>query len=103
RTAWHEAPLVNNLTDVNVTDQPIWLAPGVDSQAFDEGASVAFPAIGASAPVLEFQVEQGYNGIIKRIGNQFFGGGFNEGTGGLYWQILADDVPIANYEDVLVT
>lgn len=100
--AWVEAlfeTFPNGLPIVN----PVWLEPSADSQAFDFGASASFPGIGSTGTVVTFQVPEGYNGIICRIGNQFFGGGFNEGGGGLVWQLLADNVPIANYEDVLIT
>lgn len=82
---------------------PVYLFPSADSEAFDFGGAVAFPAIGSSAVAVQFTVPDGYNGIIDGLGNQFFGGGFNEGQGGLYWQLLANNAPIPNYEDILIT
>jgi hypothetical protein len=79
---------------------PVWCFPGADSEAFDFVKYIALPAVGAQGVIISFQVPDGYNGIIKRLGNVFVGAGFTEGAGGLQWQLLSNNVPIANYENI---
>ena len=83
---------------------PPWLYPPDQWTNLDLYGYVALPAIGAQANVLSFQVPLGQNGIINRVGNNFVGGGFNEGAGGVTWQILVDNAPppgATNYDLIL--
>lgn len=61
-----------------------------EGEPFEFASYVAIPAIGATANVVQFQVPAGRNGMIKRIANVFVGGGFQEGQGNIFWQILLD-------------
>lgn len=79
---------------------PIWLFPSADSEAFDFVKYIALPAVGAQGVIISFTVPPGFNGIIKRLGNVYVGGGFTEGGGQLQWQLLDNNVPIANYENI---
>jgi hypothetical protein len=72
-----------------------------DGVPFNEAAYVNLTAVGATAVILSFQVPQGYNGVIKWIGNNFVGAGWTEGTGALVYQILADGQPIRNMENII--
>lgn len=56
--------------------------------AFENTGSIPLPAIGASAFVLQFKVPQGFNGMIKRIANEFNGGAFSPGA--CTWTIFVD-------------
>jgi hypothetical protein len=51
---------------------------------------VPLPAIGAQATVLSFLVPRGNNGFIRRIGNEYAGGGFTNFSGAVVWQIFLD-------------
>ena len=82
---------------------PVWLFPSVDSESFDYCTGVNFPAIGASANVVDFTVPEGRNGIIARFGNVFIGAGFADFSGAIQWQLLLDGVPVANYENILAS
>lgn len=72
--------------------------------AFSPAAYIPFPAA-PSAPtvVLQFSVPSGTNGIIWQIGNVFVGGGWQEGTGNIVWQLLADGGAIRNFENILAS
>ena len=64
-------------------------------------AQVNLPAIGATAIVVSFVVPRRKNGALEFVGNQFIGGGWVEGTGGLVWQVTADGVPIQGYDSII--
>lgn len=72
-----------------------------DGFPFNEVNYVDLPAIAGTATIIDFQVPGGFNGVIRRIGNNFIGAGFQDGSGNLVWQILADGVPIRNHEHIL--
>lgn len=57
---------------------------------FEAHGYVALPAIGASAIVVAVPIPEGRMAMVKRIANVFVGGGFQEGQGGVVWQILLD-------------
>lgn len=80
---------------------PVHLFPSAASHSFDVAGNVALPAIGASAIVAQFAVDPGFNGIIKRFANVFIGGGFQDGQGGVVWQLLVNGVPVAWYDNIL--
>jgi len=95
--------LTTALQALKIGGFPIHLFPSADSEAFDFNAYVNLPAIAASADIIVFTVPAGFHGIIKRLGNNFVGGGFQEGAGGVVWQILADGVAIPNYDKILAS
>lgn len=95
--------LASAQVNAKIIAQPIWLFPSADSQAFDYVNYVALPAVGNTAAqgvIISFRVPAGMNGIIKRFGNAYVGSGFTEGSGALVWQLLADSVPVPNYEAI---
>ena len=62
------------------------------------------PAIGAQATIITIRVPQGRNGIIRKVGNNFVGGGWVEGSGNITWQILVDGNPppgATSYNNIL--
>lgn len=77
-------------TEVDIASLPVWLWPPVGWQNVDLLDYVALPAIGATAIILQFQVPIGYNGVIKKVANNYVGAGWTEGTGELIWSILVD-------------
>jgi hypothetical protein len=72
-----------------------------DGFAFNEVNYIAIPAIGATATIVSFKVPGGMNGVIRRVGNNFVGAGFIEGSTDLVWQIQADGQPIRNHQTIL--
>jgi len=72
---------------------PLWLFPPDRWENVDVSNYALMPAIGAAATIISFQVPNGRNGIIKKIANNFVGGGWVEGSGALTWEILADGAP----------
>lgn len=85
-----------------------WIDPPASAQSYShdhienaQPAQVLLPAIGAQVVVVQFRVPQRRNGVIKWIANEFIGGAAWQGTGALVWQILADGVPIQNYEAIV--
>jgi hypothetical protein len=67
---------------------------------------VLLPAIAAQANVLSFQVPIGRNGIIKKVANNFVGGGWIEGSAAVIWQILVDGAPppgATSYDTILTS
>jgi hypothetical protein len=82
---------------------PVWLFPSVDSESFDVSSGVTLPAVAAQGTVVSFQVPEGRNGIIARFGNVYIGSGFVDYSGALQWQLLADGVPIPNYNNIIAS
>ena len=85
---------------------PPWIYPPAEFIAVDVVGYVALPAVGAQAIVVQFQVPTGMNGIIESYGNNFIGGGFNEGSGNVIWQIFRDQalsVPVKGYSNILAS
>src|ERR1700758_3225371 len=82
--------VLSMLAKANIEVLPVtnFMPPGGES--FEFAAGVAIPAIGATATVLQFTVPNGRNGMIKRIANILVGGGFNDFSGGVVWQIVQD-------------
>ncbi len=98
------------VTTVTPTGQPVikplWIDPPADWQNLDLIAYVALPAIAAQANVISYQIPPGYNGVIKKVANNFVGGGWSEGSGGVSWQILLDGSPppgATNYDLILAS
>lgn len=77
--------------------------PGTDSESFDYDGSVALPAVGAQATIIDETVEIGLDGIILRFVCGFIGTGFIDYSGALQWQLLADGVPVPYYDDILAS
>ncbi|HVC00310.1 MAG TPA: hypothetical protein VNJ12_13405 [Candidatus Dormibacteraeota bacterium] len=69
---------------------PVQNAMPPQGEDFEVHGYVALPAIGSWAIVCQRTVPTGRNGYIKRIANVFVGGGFEEGQGGVIWQIMID-------------
>jgi hypothetical protein len=84
------APPVENSTQVEITQFPVWLYPPSQWENIDLIAYALLPAIGATVIILQFQVPLGRNGVIKAIANNFVGGGWVEGTGDVIWKLLVD-------------
>jgi len=80
-------------TDVNVDHLPIWLYPPINWENLDQIAYAALPAIGSTVTIIQFTVPLGRNGVIKKLANNFVGGGWVEGSGDVLWRILVDGAP----------
>lgn len=74
-----------------------------DGIAFDYAAYIATPAIGANGVVVTFTVPEGFNGVIKRIGNVYVGAGFVDGSGALVWQIVENSGVVRNYDNIVAS
>lgn len=73
---------------------------------FSPHAYVPLPAIGASAVVVQFPVPKGYNGILNRLANEFVGNGFQQGAGGVTWELFLDavtGVPAPNFQNIVAS
>jgi hypothetical protein len=90
-------------TSVDVSKLPPWIYPPAEFEAFDFSTYLAIPAIAAGGAVISFVVPSGRNGVIRKVANVFVGGGFQEGSGSIFWQIRADQVPAPNYENVVAS
>lgn len=75
---------------IEVPKLPVTNFMPAQGEDFEAHGYVPLPAIAASAVVVSVLVPEGRNGIIKRIANVFVGAGFQEGQGGVIWQILQD-------------
>jgi hypothetical protein len=69
---------------------PIRIFPPVNFENLDLEGYTQLGAIGATVTILSFEVPPGRNGMIKAVGNNFVGGGWQEGSGNLIWRILVD-------------
>jgi hypothetical protein len=81
------------LTPVQEVQRPIWIDPPTTWENIDQIAYALLPAIGSIAVIISFQVPIGRNGVINKVGNNFIGGGWIEGTGDVIWKILVDGAP----------
>lgn len=79
-----------------------WIVPPSGFLSFDENNAIPVPAIGTTATILSFQVPDGFDGIIKRISQNYLGGGFSDGSGDLIWRITLDGRPVKNYSNMIV-
>lgn len=79
-----DAPLVG------IKSFPVWLYPPDQWENVDQSNYVLLPAVGAAVEIISFQVPTGRNGIIKKIANNYVGGGWVEGSGDVLWRILVD-------------
>jgi hypothetical protein len=85
---------------------PLWNFPPDRWENLDISNYVALPAIGAQANVLSFQIPLGRHGLIKKVANNFVGGGWTEGSGAATWQILVDGAPppgATSYDTILTS
>jgi hypothetical protein len=82
-----------------------WVEKPPGSVEFDQLnlAAVTLPAIGAQVVVVTFTVPRGMDGVIKRVSNQFVGGGWVEGTGDIVWRIQLDGLPARNYNNIIAS
>jgi len=78
---------------VGVANLPVWLYPPADWENLDQFNYVALPAIGASANIISYTIPAGRHAVIQKIGNNFVGGGWVEGSGAVIWRILVDGFP----------
>ena len=84
-----------------VTEYP-WVTPPPRFQAIDFQAIIDTPLVGSGdTDVLTFTVPRGFDGIIRRLSHNYTGGGFQQGSGGLVWRILANGRAIKNYDNIL--
>ena len=88
--------------------RPPWLDMPASGQSFSwdhiQGAppaQVILPVIGAQVVLVQFRVPARNNGVIRLIANELITGTAWQGTGKVIWQILADRVPIQNYEAIV--
>lgn len=82
---------------------PPWIYPPAEFWPIDQIAYVGLPVQGANAIVVQFQVPSGHNGIILSYANNFIGGGFQEGTGNVTWQIARDGAVVDGYDNILAS
>lgn len=84
--------------------KPIWIDPPDQWENLDLLNYVALPAIAGQANIISFQIPAGRNGLIRKVGNNFVGGGWVEGSGAVVWQILVDGAPppgAVSYDSIL--
>jgi hypothetical protein len=80
---------------------PVFIYPPAQSEPIDEAGYVLLPAIAAEATVVTFLVPRGRNGVIKKIANNFVGGGWVEGTGDVIWRIEINGVSYQGYQAIV--
>jgi len=86
--------------------KPLWIDPPDQWENLDLINYVALPGVGLTANVISFKVPLGHNGVIKKIANNFVGGGWTEGSGDVTWQILVDGAPppgSVGYDNILAS
>lgn len=79
---------------IQPVELPFHLFPPNNWENIDQLNYVDLPAITAVATIISFTVPIGRNGIIKKVANNYVGGGWVEGSGDVIWRILVDDGPI---------
>jgi len=79
--------------DTHIQNLPVHLFPPRQWENVDQLAYALLPAIGSTVIIISFTVPIGRNGIIRKVANNFVGGGWTEGTGDIVWRILVDGTP----------
>lgn len=93
---------------MQIQERP-WVTRPASGESFDPAQTVALPAVGATATILQFTVPSGRSGVIKKIANGYGGGnwngggGWNNGDQNLVWQIQINGVPYKNYDNITVS
>jgi hypothetical protein len=83
-----------------------WIVQPPDSESFHLASGIAIPAQdGLFHTVVQIQVPPGRNGVLNKIANVFVGGGFNDYSGNIIWQIVRNPGPgittaERNYENI---
>jgi hypothetical protein len=88
---------------INRVYWPPWIFPPPEFQPIDVDSYVPLPPIGTTVVVTQYTVQKMSNGVIKAYANNFVGGGFEEGSGDVIWQILRNGVPIKGYNDIVAS
>ena len=95
----------------NVVVKRPWLEPPEGYSPFDAQDGIDLPVVGAAsttpltsatgaAVVLTFVVDNGYDGVINFLSDNFLGGGFQDFSGDIIWQLYADSAPIRNFNNI---
>lgn len=86
-------------------DPSPWIAmpSGGEPFRYPNQAAVSLGAVGSDTVVVSFAVPRGKNGDITIISNQFVGGGWTEGSGGLVWRIDVNGVAVQGYNSILAS
>lgn len=94
------------LTTVQVERLPISNYMPPEGVEFRPHGYIPLPAVGVTAVVVQFTVPKGYNGVINFLANEFVGGGFQQGAGGVTWELYLDFttlVPAPNFQSILAS
>src|ERR1051326_2241853 len=65
----------------NQSNLPLWLYPPSQWENLDQYAYTNLTAIGTDATIISFRIPTGRNGVIQKVGNNFVGAGWVEGSG----------------------
>lgn len=79
-----------------------WIEPPPGFQAFDAHRHIVTPAVGTDTEVLTVTVPEGYDGIIRRLSNNYTGPNFVAGSGQIIWRLLIDRMVVRNYGQILI-
>jgi hypothetical protein len=74
-----------------------------DGLSFDPAAYIPLPAIGVTATVVSFVVDDGFIAALRVMGNVFVGLGWTEGSGALVWQLLDNGSVVRNYDNIVAS
>jgi len=89
-------PFVAAAAQTEIVRLPVTNFMPAEGEDFEAHAYVPLPAIGASVVIVSVPIPEGRMAMLKRIANVFVGGGFQEGQGGIVWQILLDGTDVNN-------
>ena len=80
-----------------------WIVQPSGFVSFDQPGIIATPAAnGVENNVITINVPLGFDGVIKKLSNEYTGGGFVEGSGDLIWRIYRNNTPVRNYDNITV-
>lgn len=80
-----------------------YIVPPPGFFGFDQPGIIPTPAAnGVETDVINIQVPLGYDGVIKKLSNQYTGGGFVEGNGDLTWRVYRNSLAVRNYDNIQV-
>lgn len=95
-----DPPTADEAAETTPTALPPWNFPTWDSKFFDRVGVIGLPAIATPTQIVSFTMPAGFTGVVKWLANIYLGGGFQDGSGNLIWQVLIDGNPVEDYEAV---
>lgn len=79
-----------------------WSEPPPGFQSFDAHKQIPSPPLSTDTEVLRLVAPDGYDGVIRRLSNNYTGPNFVQGSGQIIWRLLIDQMVVKNYGQITI-